>query len=286
MRLKNCLVICSILLPLCISAASKNKNPGNFSLAGSQQPGSLMGLAQNILGRHELQFNFFADSFDSRSNHLTDLNPYVVYGLKDDLSLMFSVPIAASYKSDAYVTSRLEDMLIQLEYSYYQNTTTNYSDQATVFANVTFPTGSAKALPSTGFGSPSILLGATVGRIYEEWFAFSACAVSLKTSQANTRFGNQYYYQFGFGKNIFTIDSELIVALVLDVDGLYSEKNKIAGVMDDNSGGNTVFMTPSLWISTPKLIAQFGVGAPVEQHLFGEQQEFHYVIAGYLGWVL
>lgn len=286
MNLLTWIVICSIIFPLQILAASKNKHPGNFTLSGSQQPGSLLGLGQNILDHHQSQVNFYAGSFDCRENHLTDFNPYFIYGLRDDLSLLFALPIAASYKSGEHVSSGLADMVFQLEYAFYQHTTSDYADQATVFINTTFPTGSTKALPPTGVGSPSISLGASVGRIYEEWFGFSACGVSLKTSQANTRFGNQYYYQFGFGKNIFTIESKFIVALVLDVDGQYSDKNKIAGLMDDNSGGNTIFMTPSLWISTPKLIAQIGVGAPVEQHLFGEQQEFHYVIAGNLGWIL
>lgn len=70
--------------------------------------------------------------------------------------------------------------------------------------------------------------------------------------------------------------SNWIFALMVEADGQYSEKDKINGIINPNSGGNVVFITPSLWISSKKLILQFGIGFPVVQDLYGNQNKMNY----------
>lgn len=105
----------------------------------------------------------------------------------------------------------------------------------------------------------------------------------ITTSDNGTKFGNQYLYQFGFGRNILGCKDKLIIALMVDIDGEYSEKDKINGVIDPNSGGNVVYITPSLWVSTKKLIFQLGVGYPIVQDLFGQQNKMNYLLIANLG---
>lgn len=257
---------------------------GNFALPTSQQPGPLVGLGQNIIDRNQTQLFLFADDFVGIKKHMVDLIPSILYGVRDDFSIFFNVPIAASYKGNKSRSSGFEDMFLQFEYAFYTNKTSRFIDQATFITNVTFPTGSTKKQPSTGFGSSCFLLAGTFSRMYSDWFGFTSPGVILTTSRHGTKFGNEYLYQFGFGRNILSIDSEWIFAWMLEIDGQYTEKNKIMGAADCNSGGNIVYITPSLWISSKKMIIQLGVGVPPIQHLFGNQKREKYLLVANLGW--
>lgn len=257
---------------------------GNFALPTSQQPGPLLSFGEKMLDENQAQLFLFADNFSGVRSHTVDIIPSILYGIQDNLSVFFNVPIAASFKSDKNRSSGLEDTFLQLEYAFYTKKTFEHVDQATLVANVTFPTGSTKKQPPTGFGSSSFFLGTTFNRMYTDWFMFTSPGVVLTTSHDSTKFGNEFLYQAGFGRNILSIDSEWIFAWMIEADGQYTEKDKIKGITDPNSGGNIVYVTPSLWISSKKIVAQLGFGLPATQHLFGNQKRNNYLLVANLGW--
>ncbi len=94
------------------------------------------------------------------------------------------------------------------------------------------------------------------------------------TSYHGTQFGNQYQYECGIGK-CFWAPPGWIFAWMLELDGVYAGKNKINGWRDRNSGGNTIYITPSIWISNEKLVLQLGIG-PEFQELNGHQPKQYY----------
>jgi hypothetical protein len=257
---------------------------GNFVLPTSQQPGPLVSFGERIVDKNQTHLILFADDFRGHKKHAVDIIPSLLYGITDDTSVFFNVPIAASYKDNKNHSSGLEDIFMQLEYAFYGNKTSQYVDQATVVGNVTFPSGSPKKQPLTGFGSSSFFLGATFNRTYTDWFMFTSPGILLTSSHDRTKFGNEFLYQAGFGRNIFNIDSEWIFAWMIEGDGLYIEKDKIRGITDPNSGGNVLYVTPSLFISSKKIIAQLGFGLPATQHLFGNQNKNHYLLVANFEW--
>ncbi len=101
----------------------------------------------------------------------------------------------------------------------------------------------------------------------------------------NRKAGNEYLYQAGIGRNIYTIDSEWIFAWLVEANGLYTEKVRFKGRTDPDSGGNLLLVAPSLWISSEQITLQFGVGLPVAQHLFGNQTKNKYVLASNVSWL-
>ncbi|HVV68758.1 MAG TPA: hypothetical protein VHE99_06985 [Gammaproteobacteria bacterium] len=259
---------------------------GNFALPTSQQPGPLVGFGQNIIDQNETQIFLLADDFSGVNKHAVDIAPSILYGITNNLSVWLNMPIAASYKTNQDSSSGLEDAALQFEYAFYHQDTHAFSEQATIVSNMTFPTGSSTKEPNTGFGSPSFFLGFTLNRMYVDWFVFTSHGAVLTTSNDNTKFGNQFLYQAGFGRNILDIDSKWILAWMVEADGQYTQKNKISGVTDPNSGGNIVYVTPSLWVSSKRLIVQPGVGFPVAQHLYGNQKRNNYLLLLSLGWRL
>lgn len=256
---------------------------GNFALPTSQQPAALFGFGGNIIDKGEIQFYFFADEFIGKKRIVTDLIPSVLFGVTENWSIFFNFPFTPIMEDCPNKSSGFEDFFVQLEYAFYNNSTATYVDQATVLATILFPTGSSKKNPPTGFGAPSFFLGATYYHILVDWFIFTAPGAFLTTSDHRTKFGDQFLYQFGLGRNIPS-PKGWIYAWMLEVDGQYNKKNRIKGRIDHNSGGNAIYVTPSLWISSKEMLLQFGVSLPINQNLFGKQRKLDYALNLNFAW--
>jgi len=255
---------------------------GNFSLPGSQQPYGLFAFGGNILDKSEVQLYFFADYLRGKRRVVADQIPSILFGITGDWSIWFNFPIV-EMKDGRNKSRGLGDFFIQLEYAFYNKKTLDYVDQATVVANVTTPTGSVKKDPPTGFGSPSLFLGGTYTRTMVDWFLFTTQGAILTTADHKTKIGEQFLYQFGFGRN-FRSPPGWIYAWMVEIDGQYSKKNRIRGRNDPNSGGNVVYVTPSIWISSKDMLIQFGPSFPINQNLFGRQNKIDYAFNFNFAW--
>jgi hypothetical protein len=277
-----------LLVPLSGIASPQADPPetGNFAVSFSQEPGPLIAFGQNIVARHQAQIALFGDDYVVVQRHEMDFIPGFLYGISDDLSIYFRLPFTPSYRTGSAASAGLEDATLQMEYAYYTRETHQFADQATLVGSVNLPTGSSTKNPPTGYGSSSFFIGGTFSRLYTTWYFFTSEGATLTTPHGQTRFGDQFLYQGGVGRNMFDIDSRWIFAWILEADGQYTQKNKISGTIDPNSGGNVVYLTPSLLASSRRLTAQAGIGAPVTQHLFGNQTSNKYVVAFNLSWTL
>lgn len=256
---------------------------GNFSLPGSQLPSGLIGFGGNILDQKEVQFKLFADQFIGDCRYATDFIPFLIFGVTDYWSISFKAPFTPGYKNGRNHSSGLEDFAIQTEYAFWSKKTYCYVDQATVVVNVSVPTGSANLVPSTGFGAPSLFLGATYYRTMIDWIIFTSQGATLTGCENGTKFGDQFFYQGGLGRNFCSPDG-WIYAWMVEVDGQYNKKDKIFGVIDPNSGGNVIYVTPSLWVSKRHFLMQFGMSFPVNQNLFGNQRKYDFAFVFNIGW--
>jgi len=256
---------------------------GNFSLPTSQQPAALFGFGGNIIDEGEVQLYLFEDKFFGKRKIITDVIPSVLFGITDEWSIFFNFPFSPLMKDGKRRSSGLEDFFIQLEYAFYNKKNRCYTDQATLVANITFPTGSVRKNPPTGFGSPSLFLGGTYYHTRIDWFVFTSHGAILTASDHRTKIGDQFLYQFGFGRNVPS-PKGWIYAWMLEIDGQYNKKNRIHGKLDPNSGGNVIYITPSIWISSKELLVQFGVSFPVNQNLFGKQNKIDYALNFNMAW--
>ncbi len=256
---------------------------GNFALPTSQQPGPLFGFGQNIIDNKETQIYFFADGFYGRDKITTDLIPSLLYGISDDLSIYFNFPINPRLRDGLDKSYGKSDFFLQLEYAFINSKTKTHTNQATLVGNVTFPTGSIKKNPQTGFGSSSIFVGLTYNRTYVDWMGFTSQGAIVTMFDGRNKIGNQYIYQCGIARNIPS-PPDRIYAFMLELDGQYYERNIIKGKIDHSSGGNIVLITPSLWFSNKRQLLQFGISFPVAQHWFGEKRKFNWVFN--INWAL
>lgn len=256
---------------------------GNLSLSPSQQPYGLFAFGGNIVDKGEVQLFLFADEFVGRQRLLTDVIPSVLFGVTDNFSILLNFPIAPIIKDQCNRSSGIEDFFVQAEYAFWNKQTNAYQDQATIVASIYAPTGSLNVNPPTGFGAPSLFIGATYIHMCVDWFVFVNEGAILTTSNHRRKIGDQFLYQFGFGRNIPS-PCGWIYAWMIEIDGQYFKKNEFHGRFDKNSGGNIIFVTPSLWISSRDILMQFGVSFPINQHLFGRQRKFDYALNFNIGW--
>lgn len=256
---------------------------GNFALPGSQQPYGLFAFGGNIIDRGEIQLFFFADDFEGKDKVIVDLIPSVLFGVTDSFSISFNFPCTPKLRDGNQRSSGAEDFFIQLEYAFYNKKTYCYVDQATFVGNITVPSGSLNKNPPTGYGAPSLFLGGTYCRMLIDWFVFTSQGAILTTCDHRSKIGDQFLYQFGFGRNIPS-PPKWIYAWMLEIDGQYSRKNRIDGFIDPDSGGNAIYATPSMWISSKDILLQFGVSIPLNQNLFGRQNKFDYALNFNFAW--
>ncbi len=257
---------------------------GNFSVPLVTQISPLISFGQLLIGKNALLHQLTGIYAQGHDNYDDVIAPNVIYGIRDDLSVFFSLPFTPRSRSGSSHSSGIEDIFLQGEYGFYNKTRADYTLQATVLANVQFPTGSSSKNPPTGHGSFGYFLGTTYAYTSFNWYAFISPGVNLTTTHHGTKFGNSYLYQWGFARCIKQLSPRgWIFDLMIEFDGTYAEKNKIRGITDLNSGGNVIFVTPSIWLSSKRWIFQWGIGFPLVQNLNGHQDKLKYSIDYNLG---
>lgn len=273
----------SIFIPIFLACSlfADDEEPeknGNFSLPSSQQPSGLFAFGGNVIDKGERQVFLFADKFLGRHKVISDVIPSFLYGITDEFSILFNFPFSPKMLDGCEESSGLEDFYCQLEYAFYNKKTKNYIDQATLVWNMTVPTGDITKHPPTGYGGPSVFVGATYYRMCPEWFFFTGQGAILTSSKHRRRAGNQFLSQYGFGKSICSPEG-WIYAWMVEADWQHQQKNR----HEFNTGSSILYLTPSVWVSSETLLLQFGVSVPVYQKLIGHQRKIDYAFNFNLG---
>lgn len=258
---------------------------GNLAVSGSQQISPLLGFGQTVVDKGDLLLFLLPDFLIGHHKKLSELIPCFLYGIRDDLSFFLETPIAARFESEGNVSSGPEDMIFQLEYAFFHEEKERFSNAMTLVTTLLLPFGDDTLEPSTGFGSTSFFLGLTASHIATDWYYYVSPGAVLTTSHdCRTKSGNQFLYQAGIGKNIAYSSDKWVFSWLIELIGTYTQKSKVNGVTDQNSGSNIVLLAPSLWFSTQKLIIQASIGPFIYQHLFGQQQKNFFLVSFNFGW--
>lgn len=284
--MKKILLICAI-----ISIASKETSlgdvdqleEGNLAVSTSQQPGPLFAFGQNVVDKGDFQTFLYTNSFLGTNKSFNTFFPDILYGITDSLSAYINIPVEKN-RDGIYSSSGISDIFAQFEYAFYEKKTSTTTNQATVVATIFFPTGSATKVPPTGNGSATFFLGYTLSHLATTWYAFTSSGAYMPTKHNDTKFGNAFLYQAGFGRNLCSRSKQWTSTFILEFFGIYSQRDTINGSINQNSGGNIFFIGPSLWFSTNRFIIQTGIAFPITQKLFGQQNPINYLVELDIGW--
>ncbi len=81
----------------------------------------------------------------------------------------------------------------------------------------------------------------------EKWLGFVSPGTLYTNKTHAIQYGAQYFYQFDVGHLIYAFPDHYIFSSLLEVDGRYINKNRLFKIVDPNSGGNVIYITPSIW---------------------------------------
>lgn len=245
---------------------------GNFAVPGATQPFAVLGFGQTIIDKYNTLGYLSVVSDLGKRQNFTLLDAEILYGIRDDLSLLLAFPTAVKYTYDGYHSSGSLDLLVQLEYAAYAQHKPTYTNQISLVSWMTLPTGNECKIPATGFGSPSFFLGFVLLHLATEWYAYTSHGVLLTTkNDSGLKPGNQFLYQAGLGKNIAYVSDKWTLMWMVEFNGLYEKKSKTNGILDNNSGSNSIIVGPALYFATKSFVLQLGAAPVVYQNLFGEQ---------------
>lgn len=232
---------------------------GNLALPTSQEPAPLFCFGQSVVDQSDLQIFSYINSLLGKKSDFTQVIPNMMYGITDKLTLTLGQPIAAKFKFQNFQSSGVGDFFIQGEYALYNKDRPTYANQATLVAQVTFPSGSLKKNPPTGYGSPTFFLGATACHMNTDWYIFAGVAGLLTTPHASKQLPNTIFYQWGFGKNLYYIPKKMVITLTAEFFGAYTNGSRIRGANFKNFDDNNFFVGPSLWFATERFIFNPGI---------------------------
>lgn len=276
------------------SYADQPPSIGNFSLDSSQEPGLFFSFGQNIIDKNQLILSINPNYLYSPGQPVVDETPSLLYGISDTSSVLLTLPYSSNYNNGSQKLSGTGDFILDLEYAYYSNNTTQYSDQATIVFSPTFPTSNLDEISTsttkvrkhntrvsrknapTNNDTASYFFGTTYSRTLVDWYGFIAPGFLVFNKKEGLQQGSQYFYNVGLGRNIKSVEKEYIFFGLVELNGQYTDKTRLNSRAQPNSGGNIIYATPSLWYSTPKFIIQLGISLPINQYWYGDQPNTSY----------
>jgi hypothetical protein len=268
---------------------------GNFALPISQQPSPLFSFGQNIVTQHDALGYINPIYYRGRDKKIFLNELIALYGISDRASLFIQLPAPVINKENNLFSSGLGDLVFQGEYAYFDRVSPNSITQGTIIASILLPTGVFEAdrgavntsphIPFTGLGSTSFFLGTTAQKTSVNWYVFTSLGGVITTRHhQNSKIGNSFLYQVGIGRNITHLRNQVLLFL-FELDGIFTNRDRLRGITDTNSGGNVIYFGPCVYYSTKRTIFQAGFQVPVYQKLNGIQPKISYQISISLAWL-
>lgn len=235
---------------------------------------------------------------DPRSQDLIVVEEDVtaVYGLTGDLTVGVSLPIVEkrlrfqtpSGEKATIAVDGLGDLSLVAAYRVFREDVPLGTTQLSVLGGLKLPTGRASQTdpdvplltdgtsdrlpPSLQLGSGSVdgIIG--LGGVKNiRWLTFYGSIQAKINGNGAHEFqaGNIIFYDLS-ADYVFLESRNLI--LILELNGVYSEKSEQRGTPIPDSGGNTLFISPGVqYLPLPYLILETSIQVPVLQELNGRQ---------------
>jgi len=112
----------------------------------------------------------------------------------------------------------------------------------------------------------------------------------------NTEIGDAFFYNLGVVYSLPSGEGEahhghdhshLKWDIMLELNGEYREKNEIDGGKEDNSGGDVIFLSPGIRVSSSDKWSLFlSVGKSIYDDFNGRQTDVDYRLVGGIGFAL
>jgi len=238
----------------------------------------------------------------NRIAKILEVPSVLLYGLTEKIVLIGKYPFFRKKlmvrESGGYKTRKsfgFGDLTIRGKFRFFTSDEPGKTTRASVIAGIKFPTGSSRKKDCFGEIPRSIQLGTgswdfPFGLVYtnvtlqREIDIVAQFKVNTK-DKIGFKFGNIFRHDLSYQYRIFpkkvTATSSFIYA-VIEANGIWKQKNKNCAIVDNNSGGYTLFISPGLQYVRERFVAEIAVQIPAIQKLNGQQPKVRFsFVAGF-----
>lgn len=201
----------------------------------------------------------------------------------------------------SFSDSGFGDLTLFGKYQFFQRDAHSQTTRISALGKVKVPTGEDDEKTSTGARlPPSVQLGTgsddyTLGLVFthiKNRLGINADLIyTLKTEANSFEFGDTLNYDIAFGYRLLPWVYETYPAkqlnLYLEFNGGLSQKNKQNDSRIDDSGRNTIFLSPGIqFIPTRNFLIEASFQKPIYEHLRGNQLDTDYSFNVGFRWLL
>lgn len=184
------------------------------------------------------------------------------------------------------------DLALYLHHRFYRSAAKDL--EATLLVGLKLPTGrttdkddhgepfETEFQPGSGSWDPSIGIAATK-RLGSFTLDTSLLYTLVTEGAQETDLGDTFSYNLALSYRALARPVEL--DLIIEGNGVWLQKEEVAGRKDENSGGNTLLLSPGARLTFDRHFSTYvSLGIPVLQDLNGEQNELDYRLVFGVGW--
>jgi len=153
-------------------------------------------------------------------------------------------------------------------------------NQIILSGGVLIPTIKSHDLPLISTGSVDFLFAALGGFETTKWYHFTTFAYRLNTAKHQNRHGDKFFFSYTLGYRPETPQfKKPDMMFLFDFDGIHQERDLIADVHDEDSGGTRLFIGPSFFLSIGNFMLKGGFQVPLVESVNGFQKKHNYRLA-------
>lgn len=208
------------------------------------------------------------------SDREIEMHYEIIYGVTEDLSLTIEVPHIIEKKEKRGISDGLGEVALRGKYQLFKKDTLGAQDKVSLIYGLKLPTGNEDKKPSLGSGSFDHLFGLSAGHESTTLYGFATGRYLLKTESGNEEKGDRAIIDIAFGFRPWLRPYKSWDLVVLFENSyIFSQKNKLNGVKQENSGGHKILTGPTFLWSIRNVMVKGGIQFPVWQDLNGNQEK-------------
>jgi len=237
---------------------------------------------------------------DGQDVHSTDTIFHMIfgvaYGVTDNLTLSLKIPYVylnnireVHHDEPEEIHNRgdskgIGDLTILGQYRFLKKADIDF--ESSFLFGLKIPTGKTNVKDSNGerfetefqpgTGSWDPLVGFAVTKRFRELSVDANVLYTFATKGAqDTNLGDILHYNLALSYRALG-SKKFLWDLIIEANGERKQKEKVSGVKDENSGGNTIFLSPGMRFTFNQQWSAFlSVGFPIIQNLNGVQNDTH-----------
>tara|TARA_R110000744_G_scaffold91550_1_gene177529 strand:+ start:50900 stop:51760 length:861 start_codon:yes stop_codon:yes gene_type:complete len=237
-----------------------------------------------IILREQLIFSRASDSLAGISRELTVTSSVSVigYGLSPRLAVFGVVPVIdreLRVGSSSSAASGLADAKAFARYEVFRRDGPGRTLRLASFAGVTIPTGRTG---ETGDGSTDLFGGLVLTSAHTDWSFDGQLGFVLNGEADGFARGDSVSLdasvQYRISPRRIDVGTRGFLYGVLEANLTHADGNRTVNIVDPNSGGTTLWITPGVQYAARRWIAEAAVRIPAATHLNGTALEPDYAL--------